>query len=386
MSFIDRLVRLLGQAERNLGWPDWVFSLVLMGVALAAALALHELMVRLVRRAMRHAHEFWRPLIVRTRRPGRWALVLAAAAASSNLAPLPEAQADTLEHALLIGFIVLLGWAGLIALDIGSAIYMRRFRIDAADNLLARKHLTQVRILRRALVILIVILTAGFALMTISGVRQWGVSLLAAGGAASLIVGLALQPLLSNLIAGIQIAMTQPIRMDDAVVVENEWGHVEEINATYVVVRLWDQRRLVLPLTFFLQKPFQNWTRQSADLIGTVMIYVDYAAPVAAVRAKLEEILRGSPLWDGRVGVLQVTEVRERTMELRCLASARNAGDAFDLRCEVREKLIAFLQAEHPQALPRERMHLEREPMGEGEAGSRRFAGGPQPEGSHGRA
>jgi small-conductance mechanosensitive channel len=330
-----------------------------------------------VRRAMRHANEFWRPLIIRTRRPGRLALVIAAVAASSTVAPAPEGWADGLRHALLIGFIVLLGWTGLIALDIASAIYMRRFRVDAADNLLARKHLTQVRILRRAAIILVVIVTAGFALMTVSGVRQWGVSLLAAGGAASIIVGLALQPLLSNLIAGIQIAMTQPIRIDDAVVVESEWGNVEEITATYVVVRIWDQRRLVLPLSYFLQKPFQNWTRETSELIGVVMLHVDYAAPVAAIRSKLEEIVRASPLWDGRTVVLQVTELRERTMELRCLVSARNAGQAFDLRCEVREKLVDFLQAGHPEALPRTRLEVGRDQTSDDRA-SRSFA--PRPD------
>lgn len=235
---------------------------------------------------------------------------------------------------------------------------MRRYRVDVADNLVARKHLTQVRILRRALATFIIVVTVALALMTISGVRQWGVSLLAAGGAASILLGLALQPLLSNLFAGIQIAVTQPIRIDDAVIVEGEWGNVEEITATYVVVRVWDERRLVVPLTYFLQKPFQNWTRESASLLGTAMVYVDYATPVEPVRRRLEEIARGSPHWDGRVCVLQVTDLRERTMELRCLVSAANAGAAFDLRCEVREKLIGWLQAELPQALPRQRQVL----------------------------
>lgn len=356
---LDPFIAFIEAVQRQLAWPAWVFSLVLMAVALAAALAAHEIIVRLVRRAMRHATEFWRPLIVRTRRPARFALVIAAVAASSTVAPAPDAWAAALRQGLLIAFVVLVGWTALIALDIAAAIYMRRFRIDAADNLVARKHLTQVRILRRAASIMVIILTAGLALMTIGGVRQWGVSLLAAGGAASIIVGLALQPLLSNLIAGIQIAMTQPIRIDDAVVVENEWGNIEEITATYVVVRLWDQRRLVLPLTHFLQKPFQNWTRETAQLLGAVILHVDYSAPIQAIREQLEAIAKGSPLWDGRTCVLQVTELRERTMELRCLVSGRNAGETFDLRCEVREKLVAFLSREHPGALPRSRLALE---------------------------
>lgn len=167
-----------------------------------------------------------------------------------------------------------------------------------------------------------------------------------------------MQPFLTNLIAGIQIATTQPIRIDDAVIVEGEWGRIEEIGSTYVVVKLWDWRRMVLPLTYFIQKPFQNWTRESASLIGTAMVYVDYSAPIEVLRRKLEEIAAASPLWDRNVVNLAVTELSERTMQVRCLTSARNAGEAFDLRCEVREKMVAFLQEELPQALPRERFDL----------------------------
>jgi len=342
-----------------LAWaPPWLATLIVFAGALALALAVHEVLVRLVRRVLSRKDEFWRALVVRTRRPGRMAMVLLALVVASPVAPLSAEAAGLVRHGLLIGFILLFGWMTMTAVDIGAALYMRRYRVDVSDNLVARKHLTQVRILRRALATLIIVVTVGLALMTISGVRQWGVSLLAAGGAASLLVGLALQPLLSNLFAGIQIAVTQPIRIDDAVIVEGEWGNVEEITATYVVVRVWDERRLVVPLTYFLQKPFQNWTRESSSLLGTAMVYVDYATPVEPVRRKLEEIARASPHWDGRVCVLQVTDLRERTMELRCLVSAANAGAAFDLRCEVREKLVGWLQAELPESLPRERTVL----------------------------
>jgi small-conductance mechanosensitive channel len=179
---------------------------------------------------------------------------------------------------------------------------------------------------------------------------------LASAGAAGLIVGFALQPLLKNIMAGIQLAVTQPIRIDDALLVEGEWGNVEEITATYVVVRIWDWRRLILPLSYFIEKPFQNWTREGSALIGTVMLYADYAAPVSLLRNKLEEIVKATPLWDGRVVNLQVTDFRERTMEIRMLVSASNAGKAFDLRCLVREKMIEFLQQEHPQGLPQIRL------------------------------
>lgn len=347
------------------GWiadlPPWLASLLLMAAGVAVALALHAVGVALARRLLKTRDAFWRSLVMRTRRPSRLALIALGLAIAASVAPLSAGQAALFRQGMLIAIILLLGWMTLTALDIAAALYMRGFKIDVEDNLVARKHITQVRILRRAAATVVVILTVGLALMTIGSVRQWGVSLLAAGGAAGIILGLALQPLLTNLIAGIQIAMTQPIRIDDAVIVENEWGWIEEINATYVVVRLWDWRRMVLPLTYFIQTPFQNWTRESASLIGTAMIYVDYAAPVEVMRAKLEEILKETPLWDGKVVNLQVTDLKERTMEVRCLASARNAGQTFDLRCHVREQMIAFLKAEHPQALPRDRLDLNAE-------------------------
>lgn len=336
--------------------PLWGQTLVLLGGAIGIALLAHALATALVRRAVKQSDVFWRSLVSRTRRPARLALVLLAINVVSPLLPLQEGMAALLRQGLHIGMVITAGWASLAALDIAAAIHLRKYRIDVADNLVARKHLTQVRILRRAAATLIIVFTLAFALMTISGFRQWGVSLLAAGGAAGIIVGLALQPLLTNLIAGIQIALTQPIRIDDAIIVETEFGHIEEITATYVVVRLWDLRRMVLPLTWFIQNPFQNWTRDSATLIGSAFFYLDYAAPIEAMRAKLEDIVRPSPLWDGDTVVLQVTDLRERVIEVRCLASARNGGDAFELRCAIREQMIAWLKAEHPEALPRDRI------------------------------
>jgi small-conductance mechanosensitive channel len=193
----------------------------------------------------------------------------------------------------------------------------------------------------------------GLALTTLPGVRQLGVSLLAAGGAAGIILGLALQPILSNLMAGVQIAFTQPIRIDDAVTLEGQFGHVEEINATYVVVRLWDLRRLVVPLKYFLEKPFENWTRESSELIGEVLLTVDYRLPIATLRDHLMHTLDASPLWDRKVGKLQVTEANENAMVLRCLVSARNARELGDLRLEIREEMIRYLQANFFDALHR---------------------------------
>jgi small-conductance mechanosensitive channel len=215
-----------------------------------------------------------------------------------------------------------------------------------------------VRVLLRTCDVLVVLFTIAAALMTFEPVRQYGVSLFASAGVAGIIAGLAARPVLSNLLAGIQLAMTQPIRIDDAVIVEGEWGTIEEITSTYVVVKCWDLRRLVVPLSYFIEKPFQNWTRQNSSLIGSALFYVDYRAPVGIIREQLQEIVKNSENWDGSVVKLQVTGAKEQTMELRAIMSAANAGAAFSLRCEVREKLIDFLQREHPEALPRQRSEV----------------------------
>jgi small-conductance mechanosensitive channel len=246
------------------------------------------------------------------------------------------------------------------ASDMWAVVYLRRFNMASEDNLIARKHVTQARILQRVAALLIAVVTLGLALLTIPAVRQWGMSLLASAGVVGIIAGFALQPLLTNLIAGVQIATGQPIRLEDAVVVEGEWGTVEEITSTYVVVKLWDWRRMVLPLTYFIQKPFQNWTRETSRLIGSAFFYVDYEAPIERLRGELERICRESPLWDGDVVSLQVTDITDRTAQVRCLASARNGATAFDLRCDIREKMLAFMRDECPEALPRDRVDLER--------------------------
>ena len=337
--------------------PDWLVSLGVLLTALLIAYALYYVVLAALHRFVRGRDLFWRSLVARAG-PVRLALGLVAVSIGEEFAPLRAAQVILIRQLLLVGFIGLLGWLALTALSVWTNVYLRRFRMDAEDNLAARKHVTQSRILQRVGATLIVLLTVAAALMTFPSVRQYGVSLLASAGAAGIVLGLALQPLLKNLIAGIQLAITQPIRIEDAVIVEGEWGNVEEITSTYVVVRIWDWRRMVLPLSYFIEHPFQNWTRQDANLIGTVMLYVDYGAPIAEMRRKLEEIAQGSKLWAGTVVNLQVTDFHERVMEVRMLVSASSAGRAFDLRCEVREKMITWLQAEHPDALPRTRASL----------------------------
>jgi small-conductance mechanosensitive channel len=240
-------------------------------------------------------------------------------------------------------------------LNIGANLYLLRFRIDVEDNLLARKHITQVRVLMRVLDTVIVLLTLGFALMTFEAVRQYGVSLFASAGVAGVVFGLAAQPVLSNLIAGVQLAVTQPIRLEDAVTVQNEYGWIEEITATYVVIRLWDLRRLIVPLNFFIQQPFYNWTRQAAANMGTALLYLDYTAPIDRIRDKAAELIAQSKQWTGKLVDVQVTNTSPQGIEVRVLLTAQSAANTSDLCAEVREKLIGFLQREHPEALPRRR-------------------------------
>jgi small-conductance mechanosensitive channel len=280
------------------------------------------------------------------------------------VAPFDPNTASWIAKFLLIAVIAMIGWGALAALKIAADIYLLQFRIDTADNLLARKHYTQVRVLMRTLDVLIIIVTVSACLMTFGPVRQYGVSLFASAGVAGLVAGLAARPVLSNLFAGVQLAMTQPIRLDDAVIVEGEWGTVEEITSTYVVVKIWDLRRLIVPLTYFIEKPFQNWTRESSELLGAVLIYLDYRTPVDVLRRKAEAIVRASPRWDGKVFNLAVTDFKADTMEVRILASAGDSGRVFDLRAEIREKLVDFLQREHPEALPRRRADLALEADG----------------------
>ncbi|KOX57765.1 mechanosensitive ion channel protein MscS [Streptomyces purpurogeneiscleroticus] len=347
---------LAGSAARALAYlPWWAESLILIVACCAVVMPLHGVVYRAMKRAVSGKSLFWRSLVSRTRGPSRLGLIVVAISLASTTVHLSWEVRIALNQILLVAFVTLTGWCCATALHIATVIYLRRFKLDAEDNLLARKHFTQMRILERAGVTLVALITLSVALMTFEPVRQYGVSLLASAGAAGLVLGLAMQPVLSNLVAGIQIAITQPIRIEDAIIVENEWGWVEEITATYVVVRLWDWRRLVLPLTYFIQKPFQNWTRDGASLIGSVFVYVDHRAPVAAMREKLAEIARATPLWDGKVVNLQVSDAKESTIEIRMLVSARNAPQAWDLRCVVREAMITWLQAEHPEALPRHR-------------------------------
>ena len=343
---MDSLRSGLTTVREFLDWlPPPLAALAILAISLAVALALHRWLRLVVRRLLSTRYPYLFAIVTQTRALTRLGFILLAFIVAVPVAPLRPETTAVLGRAVVIGVIAYIGWAAIVALSIASGLYLRRFRLDVEDNLLARKHNTQVRVLLRVVDVVLVLLTVAAALMTFPSVRQYGVSLLASAGAAGIIVGLAARPLLSNLFAGVQLAITQPIRIDDAVVVENEWGRVEEINATYVVVQLWDLRRMIVPLSYFIEKPFQNWTRQTSTLIGAVLIYVDYSAPVEAIRDELGRIVKASKNWNGEVINLQVTDAKERTIELRAIMSANSSGAAFDLRCEVREKLIASYNA-----------------------------------------
>lgn len=375
--FIQDMTREVFRLWREFYWlPEWVVISVIVAVFVFIGWAANQLVFGLLKWIVRSKDVFWRGVVGRARLKVRIAVMIVAVGLGVTISPMDPEPSLLIRQALLFGFILVCGWMLAGAVDMGAIVHLRKFNMDIEDNLSARKHVTQTRILQRVAALLIALITLGLALLTIPGVRQWGLSLLASAGVVGIVAGLALQPFLTNLIAGIQIATAQPIRLDDAVIVEGEWGRVEEITSTYVVVKLWDWRRMILPLTYFIQKPFQNWTRDNASLIGTAFLYVDYEAPIDRLRMKLEEIAHASPLWDGDVVSLQVTEVTERTVQVRCLTSARNASVAFDLRCEVREKMLAFMRDELPEALPKDRLWWDATPLSSS-SGEHSETGGP---------
>jgi small-conductance mechanosensitive channel len=257
--------------------------------------------------------------------------------------------------------IINLTWIIIELSNVLRYIFLENYSFNKENNLRERRVITQIAFLRKIFIIVIVIIAFAGILMNFEAARKIGAGLLTSAGILGIIVGLAAQKSIANLLAGFQIAFTQPIRIDDVVVVEGEWGKIEEINLTYVVVQIWDQRRLVLPINYFIEKPFQNWTRTTAAIWGTAFLYVDPVIPVGELKVKLKEILEATPLWDKKIQVLQVTDWTEKTIELRCLMSAKDSPTAFDLRCLVREKLLLFIQENYPESLPKSRILLEQE-------------------------
>lgn len=293
--------------------------------------------------------------------PVRWLFVIIAFWASFGFIKLEASKTfmNYMSHFTYIALVVTIVVIIVRSLTVAREVMANHYDYTDDNNLHARKVQTQFKLIERVVTFMVIVIGIAVALMTFKTVRELGATLLASAGVLGIVIGFAAQKSIATVFAGIQIALAQPIRMDDVVIVEGEWGRIEEITLTYVVVRIWDERRLVLPITHFIDKPFQNWTRTSAQLLGTVFIYADYTAPVDALRKELTRLLESNKLWDKRVDVLQVTNANDKTVEIRALMSASNSGDAFDLRCFVRENLIIFLQKNHPESLPRTRIEME---------------------------
>ena len=271
------------------------------------------------------------------------------------LLKLPENWAWVTQKGVGILFIVTLSFLIVHGINAMQAALLSRQRLDLPDNLSARRIYTQVSVIRKIIITAVVIIATGSVLMLFDPVRQFGTSILASAGIAGIVIGFAAQRTLGNVLAGIQIALTQPLLIDDIVVVEGEFGQIEEITLTYVTIRTWDLRRMILPITYFVEKPFQNWSRVSTDLLGAVVLHLDYQAPIGELRKELKRIVENSPKWDRKVCGLQVTDTKQSTIEVRALVSAADSGKVFDLRCEVRERLIEFLCRNYPESLPRQR-------------------------------
>jgi small-conductance mechanosensitive channel len=344
-------------------WQGWLASAAVVGGAVFLGLIAHAVLYAILRNlAQRTGSRLDDVFVRRTSGPVRLMLPLLLVLAALPALPVQVNVGNLLRHGALLVFIAACAWLGVRLLDVFEAAIMGKYRTDVMDNLRARKIQTQAHVLRRIAVGAIVLLAASTMLMTFPSIRQIVLSLFASAGLAGLVVAMAARPALSNWIAGLQIALTEPIRIDDVVIVEGEWGWIEEITTTYVVVRIWDLRRLVVPLSYFIEKPRQNWTRRTADLIGSVFLYADYMVPVEEIRQELQRILKSSPLWDGKVSNLQVTDATEHTLQLRALMSASDSSRAWDLRCYVREKLVEFLQRRYPKSLPRARAEVQMQP------------------------
>ena len=346
-------------ALQNLYVPayhDGIVAVLILLAAMAVAVLIQKALFAFLERVLRTKNEgVVAALLLRAHAPAGFAFPLLAALIAIPELTFPPRVDAVLVKLTAVGSVIALAWAIVASIGLYSDLMKRRYRTDVEDNLRARQVETRIDILGRTAVTVVIIVSFALAAMAFPTVRALGATLLASAGVAGIVLGIAARPLFENLIAGVQLALSQPIRIDDVVIVEGEFGHVEQIASTFVVVRIWDQRRMVLPLTYFIEKPFQNWTRTGSALIGTVLLYVDYTLPVEELRAQVPKALEGDQKWDGAVQGVQVTDAKESTLEIRVLVSARNAAELFDLRCNVREKLVAWLQQTYPTALPTQR-------------------------------
>ncbi|MFZ0430586.1 MAG: mechanosensitive ion channel family protein, partial [Acidobacteriota bacterium] len=341
--------------------------MVIAGFGLGAvllAIILHRIVFALGRRLTRQAGIVEKSLVRHGQRPAALILPALALFLVASALPMPSYVKTPTTHILLLVLIGSLAWL-LIALSrVINDLLDAKYRVGERDNLRARQVQTQVQVFRHVGGAILGMVTLGIMLMTFPQIRSLGTSIFASAGLAGVVLGLAARPAFSSIIAGIQLALTEPIRLDDVVIVEGEWGWIEEIRTTYVVVRIWDLRRLIVPVSYFIEQPFQNWTRQTADILGTVFIHTDYTVPVEELRQELHRVLESSDMWDGKAWGLQVTDADAQTMELRALMSAPDSSTAWNLRCLVRERLITYLQGHYPECLPRVRAEIGGRPAG----------------------
>jgi small-conductance mechanosensitive channel len=340
----------------------WFLVIFLFCAALVVANLAHYLIFRILRRRESQANTDFLAAWGIQRYLGRPAravfLITCIMLILPSVPRLPGEWEDDIHQALIMALIVSLGWVAAGSVYVFQSLLLRRYDLHEENNVRARRVHTQFQLFRRLLLTFVVVITIGTLLWSFHDQRIWhyGTGLLASAGVASLVLATAAKSTAANLLAGFQIALSEPIRLDDVVIVQGEWGRIEEITTAYVVVRIWDQRRLIVPLTYFIENTFQNWTRESAEILGTAFLYVDYSIPVEELRIQLNLVVHPSKLWDGRVCGLQVTNLSEKSMEIRCLMSSRNASESFDLRCIVREEMTAWIQQHYPEAFPTMRL------------------------------
>jgi small-conductance mechanosensitive channel len=345
--------------EIIINWKSWLVPMIIILGTIVVSLVGQFFIFRMIRIFTKQTTTNFDDLFVKhCRNSFRWLITLFVLKIILPAIPVSSGIQSSLSHLFSILLILSVAWFVIKLTYVLEDFILSKHKIIEADNLRARAIYTQLKFLKKIVIIIISIFVLASILMSFKEVRQFGTSILASAGIISILVGFASQRYLATFFAGFQIAITQPIRIDDVVVVENEWGRIEEITLTNVVVKLWDLRRLVLPITYFIEKPFQNWTRKSADIVGTVYLYTDYSIPVQAIRDELNRILENSEFWDHKVSGIQVTNVSEHTVELRALMSASDSSKLWDLRCEVREKLITYVQKNFPGGLPKIRAEL----------------------------
>ena len=352
------LLDLMGDAT----WQVFLAAVLALGLALLVHRVSAPLVFRLTRN-MPIAHT----VALRCQRPTRFVLPLLALQAIWQAAPDTLLLIAQVRHGNALLLLATLTWLAQRAVGGVTQGIIAQHPVDVEDNLNARRVQTQTRLLSRIVIFMVLVAGLSLMLMTFPGAKQVGASLLASAGVIGIVAGIAARPVFSNLIAGLQLALAQPMRIDDVLIIQGEWGRVEEITGTYVVLKIWDERRMIIPLQWFIENPFQNWTRNDAQIIGTVFVWVDYRMPLQALREAAQRACEAAFEWDKRLCLLQVVEAGERSMQLRVLVTSTNSSLNWDLRCKVREALVDFMQRDYPQYLPLMRAEVTNKPQPEGQ-------------------